>query len=449
MEIPKKKLSILFTVIIVILITTSCTNNRRPPKDNNTVSADTTNSVVTVPLGKIPPTLTNPTIKIFIENSGSMNGFINQKSEFESAIQNMVVLLKYHYGESNIELNYINSDIINVPSNVNVVNFASKMLQPSMFKNTGKVGSTNLNDIFKMVLESTDNSSISIMISDCIYSIDQTGTTETQLNNQKNKTLDAFLSKARGGKQSFLATTIVQLESNFNGSYWDYKHPKGAASQQLDCLRPYYMTIIGQDKLIHDFNSKFNFEEMSGYKNRYTMSTADTSHPFYKVLPISYKKGKFKLDKSKENIINAKHHNKDFAFALAINLDNIPVLEEEKTNLNNYIITDNYIIEEIIPIEKAFLKPISKSIIGDSASHIIKFYLKNDKAIKNLNVSFRNKVPEWIYDSSSTDDTKIDSDPKEQNKTFGFKYLVEGINDAYKQLINDSEFFFTININIK
>ena len=127
----------------------------------------------------------------------------------------------------------------------------------------------------------------------------------------------------------------------------------------------------------------------------------------------------------------------------------IPVLEEEKTNLNNYIITDNYIIEEIIPIEKAFLKPISKSIIGDSASHIIKFYLKNDKAIKNLNVSFRNKVPEWIYDSSSTDDTKIDSDPKEQNKTFGFKYLVEGINDAYKQLINDSEFFFTININIK
>ena len=42
-------------------------------------------------------------IHIFIENSGSMNGYINSASDFQMAIGRAIQLMKYQYGDDNIK----------------------------------------------------------------------------------------------------------------------------------------------------------------------------------------------------------------------------------------------------------------------------------------------------------------------------------------------------------
>jgi len=46
----------------------------------------------------------NPNINIYIENSGSMNGYINGYTDFKGAIRDLLVLLKYHYDSQNIKI---------------------------------------------------------------------------------------------------------------------------------------------------------------------------------------------------------------------------------------------------------------------------------------------------------------------------------------------------------
>ena len=55
-----------------------------------------------------------------------------------------------------------------------------------------------------------------------------------------------------------MSTTIIQLYSQFNGGYWDYQHPTGQASQTLNCKRPYYMCVIGENSLVGTSNNKFD-----------------------------------------------------------------------------------------------------------------------------------------------------------------------------------------------
>ena len=46
-------------------------------------------------------------VNIYIENSGSMNGYINGNTQFKTAIQDLLVLLKYEFDER-INIYFIN-----------------------------------------------------------------------------------------------------------------------------------------------------------------------------------------------------------------------------------------------------------------------------------------------------------------------------------------------------
>lgn len=111
-----------------------------------------------------------------------MNGYINGNTEFKSAIQDMLVLLKYEYEEKNINLFFINSQIHPINIDTDLTGFASA-LNAKSFK-VGAVASSNLNNVFKQVLSKTSKDTVSILISDCIYSI-KGNKTEDLLSDQK------------------------------------------------------------------------------------------------------------------------------------------------------------------------------------------------------------------------------------------------------------------------
>lgn len=442
--------------LLLIIITSGCSRNpsSRQSKDRRNVETKETPVSVTKtneekPVAKpiVASAEIKPTVNIYIENSGSMNGFINKTSEYQDAIQNMVVWLEYHYDTENIKLHYINERVIlkEKPSNIQLSDFAQKMLTPVEFKSNGNGASTNLNSIIAMILNRTDENTISILLSDNIYSISGSQTAPVLLSECKNKTLQAFLGKSKElnmQHQQSLSTTIIQLYSQFSGNYWDYKHPTGKASQQLNCKRPYYMCVIGINDLISDFNNKFNVNEMNGYKNKYTLTEINALSPKCSVLANTYKTGRFR--KVNETTIreasNDKHKNK-FALALAVDLKGIPLSDDEKCDVNLFEATEGYVIDEIVKIDDATIAPIDVQSV-QNCTHIVKISTSNYN-ITSFSLKMKRLLPEWIAMSSSIDDTKIGVDTDEQNKTFGLSYFVNGIKEAYDK---NADNYFEINI---
>ena len=422
----------------------------RETKETTEVIAteEKSNDVQDVPI--IPTTTkSKPIVNIYIENSGSMNGFINKTSEYQDAIQNMVVWLEYHYDTENIKLHYINERVIlkEKPKNIPLPDFAQQMLTPVEFKSNGNGASTNLNSIIAMILNRTNENTISILLSDNIYSISGSQTAPVLLAECKNKTLQAFLGKSKElskQHQQSLSTTIIQLHSQFNGNYWDYKHPTGRASQKLNCKRPYYMCVIGVDELISSFNENFDIQKMNGYQNRYTLTDVGELNPKCSILVNTYKAGRYRKtnDTTIREVTPDKRNNK-LAFALAIDLNDIPLSDNEKCDLSLYETTEDYVVDEIIKIEDATIAPIDVPS-AQNCSHIIKISTSNLNP-SSFTLRMKRELPEWIKVSSSIDDTNIDSDLEEQKKTFGLEYFVTGIKDAYDKGVEN---YFEINITI-
>ena len=233
-------------------------------------------------------------VMFYIENSASMNGFINDASNFQNAITALVSRLKDVYNKDNINLGFINASVV-LQHGEDPYQLVNEMLVKDNFKNAGLTGTTNLNGLIKQVLDKTDENTLTFFVSDCIYSIeDDKSTTITRLEGCQNGTMDVFLEKLKDFDD--LSILFIRMVSNFNGGYWDYQHPSGKASQQLkDCNRPYFICVVGSGSNIKELNSRIRMEDLKGYGQQYYLSGKDYSNTFYTVVNRPYKKGNFIL----------------------------------------------------------------------------------------------------------------------------------------------------------
>jgi len=393
----------------------------------------------------------NVAVNVYIENSGSMNGYINGNTEFKSAIQDMLVLLKYQYDEESINLFFINSQIHPTNIDTDLAGFASA-LNTKSFK-VGATASSNLNSVFKQILARTSKDTISILISDCIYSI-KGNKTEDLLSDQKSLTKDAFLTKSKEKLQ--LTTTVVKLNSKFNGNYWDKNEKATFLNNEI---RPYYISIIGSESGMNYFNSKivFSEKEVAGYENKLVLSSKNYSkNIYYSVINSKDDVGKFKpakdfSDKNSirgiEDLSSDSRKGDKFIFSVAVDLSKLPLENDYIKNPTNYSVDEgDFKILKISDfdkdnVQKNALAKIQKS--GNNPTHYITF-TSTSKKYSDLRFSLKRQMPKWVEETSTEDDTNIRAIG---SKTFGFKYLMEGISEAY-QTASPSKKYFELKITI-
>ena len=383
-------------------------------------------------------------IKVFIENSGSMDGYVNGITEFEAALSNLLVDLQYKYSKENLDINFINTKIY--PSQVEELKEFAGTLEPS--KKPYKVGnrsSSKLNEILEMILDSTDQNSISILTSDCIYSLEKGKDTEGALEFEKSLTKGAFLQKSR---EFNFSTIVLKMNSKFDGTYYDKNNKK---TQLSNIERPYYFWIIGQDEILEKFQKNINMKELKGFKNSYFLSNSqENKQPYFTLLTKTNNKGTFKkTDKSSKVIrsINSIKYNIDgvFQFAIAIDLSHVPVDKSYLINPKNYS-ADGFIVESIKTVDiSAISDKDFHTIENTTATHIITISTSKDITSRDLNLELSNKIPFWVEDSHSNDDSDIKN---QLNKTFGLLYLVIGVSEAYKRIDADNESYININVKI-
>lgn len=143
------KMKHLFLSIATSLILASCGGPSAPSSSTSGKVANSEKS------SELPA----PTIKVYMENSGSMYGYVKGATDFENAVYSYLSDLQHanlgiksdSISSRNIlELNYINSKIIKQPSDVQAF---IKALEPTSFKlKGGNMGLSDMSDIIAMIL---------------------------------------------------------------------------------------------------------------------------------------------------------------------------------------------------------------------------------------------------------------------------------------------------------
>ncbi|MET6989152.1 hypothetical protein [Sediminicola arcticus] len=445
-------------LIICIICIISCERSpRQGNKENFITDRDTTLAIA--PNYTEPKNSEKLKINLYIENSGSMNGYVNGRTDFKDALQNLLVDIKFPYGEENIELFFINDQIHKSPIKGDIVEFADK-LSPSSIK-IGNTGSSNLNEIFRQITKNSDDSTVSILLSDFIYSIKGKQTTAL-LGEQKALTRDVFQTASKDGKN--LTTNLYQFVSEFDGPYYDYNDKP----IQLKTSRPYYMAVIGSQNSVGNFTDKIGpyFQKYNGYKNQFILTEKDYEINNFSVLIATLNQGKFKpakkqVVKGQVKGIEITGDNRDgnlFQMAVAVNLNNFPVSKDYSTSPSNYTIDgSDFIISKIGVIEDTRIKfkngetiqiePSDLLHLKGEFSHVIVFNTDN-KQIEDLKFNFIRTTPKWVEQSSTTDDSDINTNSNTLQSTFGLTFLVEGLSEAYLKATGNKN-YFSLTVPIK
>lgn len=399
-------------------------------------------------------------VNIYIENSGSMDGFIKGVTDFKSDIGNLLADVKYQYDEENIKIYFIHNDTHEIlrTSEASTGQDLADVAQwiGIEWKKEPRGSNTKLNNIFKKILERTDDKTVSILISDCIYSIGKSGKTIDLLDHEKTTTKDAFLTRSKKGDIK-LATSIYRMTSLFDGWYYPYTGDANRFSFKGEL--PYYICVFADNNVMNDFCSKIKISEKDykGYNNRYSIAHISTEEPYWSVLPLTNKKGRFQKIRGNNSIYNVHgienvEHDRSgaFSFSVAVDMSGVNVQEDYLLDPSNYILDNSrYIISSITSFNKDDVNPSDMIMLQKSPkmpTHIITIEATGT-AVCDLEIALERKLPHWVDQFNIMDDTK----PAmiKNCESFGLRYWIEGISRAYETLYPNDNAYFNFKITIK
>jgi hypothetical protein len=384
-------------------------------------------------------------INVFVENSASMDGYVNGVTEFETAVYNLLGDFKINAICDSLNLNYINKSIPYSKKNVTsaeIQDFIEK-LEPSTFRQRGGDRSvSDLKNVLSTVLKTVNDKNAAVLVSDFVFSPGRNEDAKDYLNNQSIGIKIDFAEKL---KEFDLSAVVIQLESNFDGTYFDKTDTQVSLPK---VKRPYYIWVIGSTSQISQIlNNKILDNIKGGYLNRFVLqSIRNVNEPKFKVL-YRPRIGEFDSKSLAQNIISDASPSRDsrnegvFGFNVAIDFSNSLQDEGYYLDATNYTLSnDNYQLSV-----KVVKDNNDASLTG--FTHVLNLQTKElrEEVIK---IDIVGKTPSWVSRSTSIDDSNILNDKSEQNKTFGLKFLIEGVSDAFYPKSN-SNALSTLSITIK
>jgi len=408
--------------IVVCLILIGCN-----AKDNRRAAQEQVPSVPTTTRGMIyqgDAEDANPSsgvlqVNVYLENSGSMNGYVDAgRTDFQHNVFNYFDDVEQWLG-SQLNLFFINSKII--PKGNKLDDFITK-LTPGDFKNAGgNTSTTDIADLFKQILEQSNDSTISILISDFIFSPGTQNNPEAYLGEQQVKIKRAF--EQYLNKNSELAVMVYQLYSNFKGTYYDYLN---TPHHNYEGQRPYYIWVICHP--LKAASMRVAIPESSflnRVENYWSITSFSPAIENYAILPNPKKGGFNKLGKDGMNKMK-KDAQGEFMFTIGANLGLLDLLLGEKYLLD----TDNYArIINKQTTDEWYISVAPNSLPTSPATHNISLSTKGSLPKGDFELAICRKKPKWADDFTDMDDRSLNE--SNQMKTYGLHYVFDGVVQAY------------------
>lgn len=388
-----------------------------------------------------------PTIKVFVENSGSMDGYVKGATDFENAVYSYLSDVQHANLGSRVDslsakntlvLNYINSEVLQQKPDVREF---IEALEPADFKmKGGKRGISDMSNIIDTIISQTGENEVSILVSDCIFSPGK--------KYKVKDNADEYIVAQQIGIKSHIveklaqdpefAIVVMRLTSQFNGIYYN----KFDDRLQINNERPFFMWLMGQRSHLNTILKQVGIGQIKGkgVQNIFMISKPLNTIPYSLSLPQPGN-GKYEIAKSDAyTITNAKTEGRGgtsrFQVGISVNFSNILLPDEYLMNPDNYSVSN-----------KAYGIEISK-YTGPNQSrytHTIKLNLLQPILSKGtVKITLMNTLPQWI--DEYTDESGLDINAQgAMEKTYGLKFLLGGVYDAY----SSNGQYGSITVNIK
>ena len=439
----KKAILSLTVFFLALLITTAC---RREQKE------DSPDAKAVNPPQPILPL--EPTVKIYFENTLSMDGYINGNTGFKDVFRELLVAVANANDiDLTTEFYLINNEL--TPTSFGVENIKiSEKLTPNSTANKGNKGSSNFEEILNTVLQNQKGNVISIIMADFIYSPEGEPNVPSALNKLRTYTQNAFLKALK--RNPDLTTRIYCFSSDFKGVYYDFNNKDISGIT----ARPYYYFVMAPADLMQVFANNIapQLKKAPRYQNEALFTSVNFTEIPTEILTATANKGRIKARGRDIEIIGYPKGG-NLNFTVLVDLSDLPVNNKYILDANNFKLDNpEFSIKDIgvVKGKNIDFKELGNikmdpstlvSIKNKKFSHAILFEAEG-MVSEDLKFALKKRIPDWIKRANSDDDRQIRNDNLEQTKTFGFGHLVEGVSKAYIQQ-NGNDEYFIINIPVK
>jgi hypothetical protein len=408
----KKLLLLLFAISCFTSLPIACGNGHK--------------SKQTAKVNPSHPKETKPIVNVYIENSGSMDGYVKGVTEFEQTVYNYLSDIKISGFTDTLNLYYINSQAIPYASaaDANVIADFIDKLEPNTFKQRGgSRGTSDIANVLKSVLNETQSKEIAILVTDGIFSPGRGINAGDYLVNQEigiKNTMADYLKKFPN-----TAVIIYQLFSKFNGTYFNNVDSKIPINQQ----RPYYIWIIGQTKNLASLRGAVPESKFNGKGVAKMFSIV----PGNQKIDYCVKANSGDFDRSRDNpkteIEDLDEDSRTGKVTFAVNADFTSLLLDDNylTNPKNYVVS-NY---------KLTIKRNDDKLKYTHSLNFTADKVRNGQ----LSIKLKTTIPKWVDEINDNDGTTA-----VPGKTYGIKYQISGI---YKAFTFKTDYYTEIKINIK
>ena len=363
----------------------------------------------------LPPEEINDSIelKVYVENSGSMDAYMCAGSNLKDAVYDYVSDLKRL--TTSCSLYYINSKVI--PYNGELNSYIKDLTPQSFAKAGGNCANTDLRQIVDTILKANGKQTVSVFVSDCVFDPQNDPDIEKRLGQQKTTIQTAL--KRKLGKDSNFGVVVYRLMSSFTGFYYNKVKPH---TYLTNTQRPYYMWIFGDANKLREVRNLLgkDVESRAGKNIIVAMNTIEGLPYYCPSAKCNQARGK--------HIEEPKEVKGIFSFWVKVDFRTLPLDDAYLMNVANYDLPKNsdYVIEKVRKCKKQDSK----------YTHEIRIVKNKGNVKKNtlLEIVLKHpKIPGWVV--ADTDEKGIDflnGNIRKTNRTFGLKSYVDGIYDAYE-----------------
>lgn len=343
----------------------------------------------------------NLKLQVFMESSGSMNGYLCAGSQLKDAVYGYVGALAAIV--DTVELNYINSKVI--PYGDDLKFFVRDLTSQHLRSVSGNTGHSDIASMFEAILNRTDENTVSIFVSDCILDVPE-GEASNYYVNRSLDIKNAFQSKIR--KEKDLSVIVLRLESVFDGWYFYAKGKEYLKKEK----RPYFMFVIGGKDALAYLNRNVSIQEIPHGVANYFALTSGGIVPFQ----ITNRSGV-----SMGNTCECRP-DRDGFYRILLKADLSSALQETGAlcQLDRYRLRyRTTVLEEVVPLQDE----------ASGYTHLMQIAISpNAKSCAERLALHAEMLPVWldaVHDDSGKD---IRS---HLDETTGIKYIIEGVAGAY------------------
>lgn len=365
-------------------------------------------------------------INIFLETSGSMQGYMPKSSpatEFQVIIPDILARLN---GQFPGKINFYSIYKCNQAFSKLSLDIAREKILKGSYTWSG---STYIPSMIDSIMNGYLGHDVAnIFISDCIYSPEDSNSKITALTTTDIRTM---------------VYPFTNYSTSFFSLYSDYRF----SSQSTTQASPYYLILTAKPQNMHLIEKEIITSiQTTDQKYREINFGLNYKKPYFSVLPYTETSENFIANECPafQNAylsiqeINLNDDGEQIRFWIGIDLKSFPKYSQEISYLNNNLTLN---IEngdvEILDIK---VLPYSNIVsddkdIANRCTHLIQVRVSNlTDCISLINISFKCSIPDWKSTQNES------SDENNREKTYRLNDLISGFEQAYCS--ENNEYFF-------